>query len=52
MDTALWYQRTVAVFSIAIILLVIVIAFMVVNLLRNGSIANQYKIVKTVDDNS
>ncbi|XP_034241763.1 furin-like protease 1 isoform X2 [Thrips palmi] len=49
MDTALWYQRTVAVFSIAIVLLIIVIVFMVVNFIRYGSISNQYKIVKTDD---
>lgn len=50
MDTALWYQRTVAVFSIAIFLLIIVVVFMVVNFLRSGNISNQYKIVKTADD--
>lgn len=50
MDTATWYQRTVAVFSIAIVLLLLVIIFMAVNTIRYGNTFHQYKIVKTVEE--
>lgn len=50
MDTATWYQRTIAVFSLAIVLLLIVLVILVVGYLRKGSGIYQYKVVKTSEE--
>lgn len=49
-DSAMWYQRTVIVFIIAILLFFVIIGFLVVNTVRERHVSKEYKILKTTDE--